>query len=200
MIYITTFASKSFERKNTFRKVAELQVIKRTRDLFGRLPDLSGTNNIDLESVLSFPILPKPTCFASTAVTRWVVTASMKSKILNVVLDYADMNICYNELKESRVSRITAEQNHLSKLEKVIKSRVNPFSKQLNKDFLFNIKTGTQPPKKFEKYLLTLLKCGEEKRDVFAFEFSTTFSRFTKPVHKTTINTFIAWYNHYHLV
>ena len=46
------------------RKVAELKVIKVTRDLFGRLLYLSATNGIDLESVFSFPIFPEPTCFA----------------------------------------------------------------------------------------------------------------------------------------
>ena len=51
----------------------------------------------------------------SIAVNRWVVTASMKSKILNAVLDYADMNISYDESKELRASRIRAQQNHLSK-------------------------------------------------------------------------------------
>ena len=51
----------------------------------------------------------------STAVNRWIVTASMKSKILNAVLDYADMNISYDESKELSASRIRAEQNHLSK-------------------------------------------------------------------------------------
>ena len=71
----------------------------------------------------------------STAVNRWIVTASMKSKILNVVLDYVDMNISYDESKELRTFRIRAEQNHLSKLKKVIKVSVNSFSKQLNKDF-----------------------------------------------------------------
>ena len=55
---ITTFASKSFERKNKSKKVAELQVTKSTRDLFRRLLDLSATNGIDLENVISFPILP----------------------------------------------------------------------------------------------------------------------------------------------
>ena len=29
----------------------------------------------------------------SAAVNRWIMTASMKSKMLNGVLDYADMNI-----------------------------------------------------------------------------------------------------------
>ena len=71
----------------------------------------------------------------------------MKSKILNAVLDYADMSIYYDESKELRASRIRAEQNHLSKLKKVIKAMVNPFSTQLNKDFLFNIKSSTQASK-----------------------------------------------------
>ena len=51
----------------------------------------------------------------SSAVNGWIVTASMKSKILNAVLDYADMKISYDESKELRASRIIAEQYHLSK-------------------------------------------------------------------------------------
>ena len=125
-----------------------------------------------------------------TAANRSIVTASMKSKILNAVLDYADMNISYDESKESRASRIRSEQNHLHKLIEVIKVTVNPFSKQRNKDFSFNIKTGTKAPKNVEKYLLTLFKCGEEKRGVFVSECSRTSELFTKSIHKTTITTF----------
>ena len=51
----------------------------------------------------------------SRAVNRWIVTASMKIKILNAVLDYADMNISYDESKKMRASRIREEQNDLSK-------------------------------------------------------------------------------------
>ena len=46
------------------KKIAELQVTKGTRYLFGRLLYLSATNGIDLESTFSFPILPEPACFA----------------------------------------------------------------------------------------------------------------------------------------
>ena len=56
-----------------------------------------------------------------TAVNRWIVTASMKSKILNAVLDYPDMNMSYDESKELRPSRMRVEQNHLSKFKKVVK-------------------------------------------------------------------------------
>ena len=60
------------------------------------------------------------------------------------------MKISYDESKELRASRIREEQNHVCQLKKVIKVMVNPFSKQLNKHFLFNIKTGTQASKNAE--------------------------------------------------
>ena len=41
-----------------------------------------------------------------------------------------------------------------------------------------------------EKYLLTLFKCGEEKRDVFLSECSSTSERFIKSIRKTTNATF----------
>ena len=62
------------------------------------------------------------------------------------------MNISCDESKKLRASRMRAEQNHLSKLKKFIKATVNPFSLKLNKDFLFNIKTGTQASKMLEIY------------------------------------------------
>ena len=65
-------------------------------------------------------------------------------------IDHVDMNVSYDELKELRASRIKGEQNHLIKLKNVIKATVNLFSKQLNKDFLLNIKTGTQASKMLE--------------------------------------------------
>ena len=38
--------------------------------------------------------------------------------------------------------------------------------------------------------LLTLLKCGEEKRDVFVSECSSTSEQFIQPIHKKNITTF----------
>ena len=68
---------------------------------------------------------------------------------------------------------------------------VNPFSEQINKDFLFNIKINTQASKYVKKYLLTLLKCVEEKRDLFVPERSSSTSKqFIEPICKTSITTF----------
>ena len=62
-----------------------------------------------------------PRNLQDTAVNRWIVTASIKSKILNAVLDYPDMKMSYDESKELRPSRMRVEQNHLSKFKKVVK-------------------------------------------------------------------------------
>ena len=59
---ITAFASENFERKK-IKKVAELQVTKGTRDLFGRLLFLPAINGIDSEGFFSFPVLPEPARF-----------------------------------------------------------------------------------------------------------------------------------------
>ena len=164
--------------------------VNRTGKSFASVPvDMALEQTIDanaksrLKGIMAFADI-------STAVNRWIVTASMKSKILNAFLDYADKNISYDESKELHAFRIRAEQNHLSKLKKVIKATVNPFSKQLNKDFLFNIQIVTQASKNVEKCLLTLFKCGQAKRDVFVSECSSTSERLNEPIRKTTITTF----------
>ena len=89
--------------------------VSRTRQSFASVPvDMALEQTINanaknsLKGIMAFADI-------STAVNRWIVTTSMKSKILNAVLDYADKNISYEESKELRASRIRAEQNHLSK-------------------------------------------------------------------------------------
>ena len=87
--------------------------VNRTGQSFGSVPvdvALEQTINTNAKSLLKGIIL-----FAeiSAAVNWWVVTASMKSKILNVVLDYADLNISYDISKELRACR--AEQSQQSK-------------------------------------------------------------------------------------
>ena len=64
------------------------------------------------------------------------------------------------------------------------------FQNNLTKIFLFNIKTGTQALKDVERYLLILFKCGEEKKDIFVSECSSTSEGFVKPIRKTIITTF----------
>ena len=59
---ITAFASENFERKK-IKKVAELQVTKGTRDLFGRLLFLPAINGIDSEGVFLLSCSPGASTF-----------------------------------------------------------------------------------------------------------------------------------------
>ena len=49
---------------------------------------------------------------------------------------------------------------------------INPFDSAVNKDVLFNIKTGRKASPEAEKYLLSLTSEGERKRDQFMKECS----------------------------
>ena len=49
----------------------------------------------------------------SVAVNRWIVTASMKTQLINAVLEKVDMKNIYSENKETRNSRIERDNNDL---------------------------------------------------------------------------------------
>ena len=58
-----TFASENLLKKNKSKKVQEIANIKGTRDLYGRLLQLSTTKGLDLDKVFTYPLLPEPPCF-----------------------------------------------------------------------------------------------------------------------------------------
>ena len=59
----------------------------------------------------------------SAAVNRWIVTASVKSQLINAILEKADMK-------------------NVKKLKGAITSTINPFKKDIDKSKLLNIKTS----------------------------------------------------------
>ena len=95
----------------------------------------------------------------STAVNRWIVTASMKTQLINAVLEKADMKNINSENKEKRNSRIERDNNNLKKLKSAITSTINLFKKDIDKNKLFNIRTGFVATKETEstfcQYLMT---------------------------------------------
>ena len=153
VLELLRLANLETSQTNLQKILTESFSVSRTEKSFASVPvdvalkqTVSANAKSPLKGIMAFAEI-------STAADRWIVTASMKSKILNAVLDYADMNISYDESKELSASRIRAEQNHLSKFKKILKATENSFSKQL-KDFLINIKNGTQASKDVEKYLV----------------------------------------------
>ena len=75
----------------------------------------------------------------SAAVNRWIVTASVKTQLINAILEKADMKNVKNENKEARNSRIERYNNYFKKLKGAITSTINPFKKDIDKSKLLNI-------------------------------------------------------------
>ena len=136
----------------------------------------------------------------STAVNRWIVTASMKTQLINAVLEKADMKNINSENKEKRNSRIERDNNNLKKLKSAITSTINLFKKDIDKNKLFNIRTGFVATKETEKYLLSILNDGKVKRNSFINECAEDETRFSKPIKKTKIENFaILFFLSYHV-
>ena len=128
----------------------------------------------------------------NTAVNRWLVTSSMRTEIVNRVLDIAGLSPNDDESnnKETNPKRVERDANDLIKLSRSILDMVNPFDANINKDALFNIKTGKKASPAAEQYLLSVASEGERKRDAFIKECDEDESRFEKPIKKSTIVNF----------
>ena len=125
-----------------------------------------------------------------TAVNRWIVTASMKTQLINAVLEKVDMKNINSKNKETRNSRIERDNNDLKKSKNTITSKINPFKKDIDKSKLFNIRTDFMATGETEKYLLSILNDGKVKRNTFINECAEYETRFSKPIKKTKILNF----------
>ena len=60
---IVNFVTNNMAQMDKSKTVGEVVNVKGTRDLFGRLLFLAVTNNISIEKILEYPLLPQPSCF-----------------------------------------------------------------------------------------------------------------------------------------
>ena len=67
---------------------------------------------------------------------------------------------------------------------------LNPFDRNINKEVLFNIKTGKKASPEAEKYLLSVMSAGETKRDQFISECGKDPKRFERSIARTVIVNF----------
>ena len=66
---------------------------------------------------------------------------------------------------------------------------INTFDASINKDVLFNIKTGRKASSVAEHYLMSVISQGECKRDTFINECKGDHNRFEKAITKSkTVN------------
>ena len=68
----------------------------------------------------------------ATAVNRWIITASMKTQLINTVLEKVDIKNINSENKEKRNKYIQWDKKVLKKLKVAITSIINPFKKDID--------------------------------------------------------------------
>ena len=128
--------------------------------------------------------------YVDVAVNRWVVTNSMRNKLVNSLLELVDLRYITDGNKELRQSRTEKDKYDLENIKSLLRSTLNPFNCTTEKCVLFNIKTGRQIPKSGDSYLLNVIKISEEKRDAFADECRKNPARFEQPLKRATIHNF----------
>ena len=128
----------------------------------------------------------------NTAVNRWFITSSMRTEIFNKVLNIAGLgpNDDENNNKEVLPTRVKRDPRDLENICNSIREMINPFDASINKDVLFNIKTGRKATPAAEHYLLSVISKGECKRDTFINECNGNYNIFEKATTKSKIVNF----------
>ena len=128
----------------------------------------------------------------NSAVNRWIVTNSMRAQIVNKVLDIAGLSCddSGGSNKETHPQRMARDTRDYIKMTQSVLDMLNPFDMHINKEALFNIKTGKKASPAAEKYLLSVMTEGENKRDQFLSECEEDPARFERTITRTAIVNF----------
>ena len=128
----------------------------------------------------------------NTAVNRWLITSSMRTEIVNKVLNIAGLgpNDDENNNKEVFPTRVKRDACDLENFCNSIREMINPVDASIIKNVLFNIKAGRKASPAADHYLLSVISKGECKGDTFINECNGGHNRFEKAITKSTIINF----------
>lgn len=92
-----------------------------------------------------------------------------------------------SELTGHRIAKDTKARNQIINS---IKSCLNPFDENINKDYLYNISTGKAANNQVADFLLNSNNVGETLKQNFINECSLDDTRFNKPIKRNIIKNF----------
>lgn len=164
--------------------------IKRTDKPFSRQPidlTLEQTINADAANKLTGVSY---TTNSIKARQRWCKSHSIRSKIIAHVMEEVDLRPDQDVTADLEQSRINRHSMQLENCINHIKQNMNPFSKDIDKKFLYNISTGQAVTPDIENFLLNVEKFGSEQRKQFILECSADEERFEKVIKRNKILNF----------
>ena len=99
--------------------------------------------------------------------------------------------------EELKLHRVRQNCNDLAKISQSIKETMNPFSSQLEKDYLFNISTGKVAGNETSEFLLSVCDIGSRARDCFINDCSDDPTNYKKSIKRQKIKNFASEFGSY---
>ncbi|KAL4718512.1 hypothetical protein ACJJTC_002715 [Scirpophaga incertulas] len=164
--------------------------VKRTDKPFSRQPV-----DLTLEQTINADAANKLTGISHTtnsikARQRWCKSHSIRSKIIAHIMEETDLRADQDitaDLEQSRIKRHSLQLDHCITH---IKQNMNPFSRDVDKDLLYNISTGQAVTIDIENFLLNVETLGNKQREEFITECSADDERLEKVIKRNKILNF----------
>lgn len=164
--------------------------VKRTSKPFSRIP-----NDLTLEQTYNADAGKKLTGISHFtnsigARERWARSNGFRSAITTHLLETIGLKRGSDTSNDLKKQRILTDAKNVNTFMETIKKNINPFSNELDKAFLYNIKTGKAASEEVADFLLNVEVKGAEIKDKFIQECSEFETRFEEPIKKNKILNF----------
>lgn len=144
--------------------------MKRTNNPSSRQPiDLTLEQTINADAANKLTGVSHTTNSIS-ARQRWCKSHTLRSIIISFIMSETGLRKDQDITTDLQKSRIEKNSQQLQDFVSHIKQNVNPFSAELDKNYLFNISTGQTVKEEIESFLLNVETMGNEQRLKFITE------------------------------
>ena len=141
--------------------------IKRIIKSFSKQPvDLTLEQTINADAANKLTGISHMTSSIS-ARQRWCRSHTIRSTIISYTLEKTGLTKTQDVTAELQKSRIKRDKAQLRAFIDGVKRNINPFSNNLNKEFLYNISTGEAAPEHVIDFLLNVEEKGNKQRENF---------------------------------
>ena len=168
--------------------------IKRTNKPFSRQPiDLTVEQTVNADASNRWTGI---SCFTNqiAAKQRWSKGNGVRSTIISNVMKDAGLISREDITDDLRPASLKKNLSQIRSFKEGVKTRLNPFSTSIDKNFLFNISSGKAAPIEVESFLNNIEKLGNERREKFIKECDDE-TRFERPIERVKIVNFSKFSN-----
>lgn len=122
---------------------------------------------------------------------RWSKSSRMRTSVATHVYEQLGLKRELEGISDLQPSKMKKDCSHIQVLMDEIKKNINPFDHEnLDKEFLFNIRTGKPATEEVSNFLLNAQELGRIKKEEFITACSEDEKRFERPIKKTKVLNF----------